>query len=52
VFFTNSDAESIEGVLKIARGYFRGQRPYVVAFLGAFHGNTYGAMSLTASKPV
>ena len=52
VFFTNSGAESIEGVLKIARGYFRGQRPYVVAFLGAFHGNTYGAMSLTASKPV
>ena len=52
VFFTNSGAESIEGVLKIARGYFKGQRPYVIAFLGAFHGRTYGAMSLTASKPV
>ncbi len=25
-------------------------RPYVVAFLGAFHGRTYGAVSLTASK--
>jgi len=38
--------------LKIVGGYFKGQRPYVIAFLGAFHGHTYGAMSLTASKPV
>jgi len=52
VFYTNSGAESIEGTLKIARGFFEGKRPYVVAFLGAFHGRTYGAMSLTASKPV
>ncbi|MFN7106276.1 MAG: acetyl ornithine aminotransferase family protein [Pyrobaculum sp.] len=52
VFFTNSGTESIEGVLKIARGYFKGQRPYVVAFLGAFHGRTYGSMSLTASKTI
>lgn len=52
VFYTNSGAESIEGVLKIARGYFNNSRPYVIAFLGAFHGRTYGAMSLTASKPV
>lgn len=52
VFFTNSGAESIEAVLKVARGYYRGQRPYVIAFMGAFHGRTYGAMSLTASKTV
>lgn len=52
VFYTNSGAESIEGVLKIARGHFRNARPYVIAFLGAFHGRTYGAMSVTASKPV
>ncbi len=52
VFYTNSGAESIEAVLKISRGHFRGSRPYVIAFLGAFHGRTYGAMSLTASKPV
>ena len=52
VFYTNSGAESVEGVLKIARGYFQNKRPYVIAFLGAFHGRTYGAMSLTASKPV
>ncbi len=52
VFFTNSGAESVEAVLKIARGHFQGARPYVIAFLGAFHGRTYGAMSLTASKPI
>jgi 4-aminobutyrate aminotransferase len=48
VFFTNSGAESIEGALKLAR-YYTG-RDQVVAFLGSFHGRTYGALSLTASK--
>lgn len=48
VFFTNSGAESNEGALKLAR-YYTG-RSQVVAFLGAFHGRTYGAMSLTGSK--
>jgi len=52
VFYTNSGAESIEATIKIARGHARGTRPYIIAFLGAFHGRTYGAMSLTASKPV
>ena len=52
VFYANSGTEAIEGSLKIARGYFRNQRPYVMAFLGAFHGRTYGSMSLTASKPI
>lgn len=50
VFFTNSGAESNEGALKLAR-YYTG-RSLVVAFLGSFHGRTYGAMSLTASKAV
>jgi 4-aminobutyrate aminotransferase len=52
VFFANSGAETIEGTLKIARGHFEGKRPYVIAFIGAFHGRTMGAMTLTASKPV
>jgi len=52
VFFTNSGAESVEGAIKIARGYFEGKRPYIIAFIGAFHGRTMGALSLTASKPV
>ncbi|NEP02447.1 MAG: acetyl ornithine aminotransferase family protein [Symploca sp. SIO2E9] len=50
VFFTNSGTESVEGALKLARYYTR--RPLVVAFLGGFHGRTYGAMSLTGSKVV
>lgn len=52
VFFTNSGAESNEGALKVVRGYFKGSRPYVISFIGSFHGRTYGAMSLSASKPV
>ena len=50
VFFTNSGAESIEGAIKLARYYTK--RSGIIAFLGAFHGRTYGAMSLTASKRV
>lgn len=52
VFFTNSGAESIEAGVKVARGHFRGTRPYLVAFAGSFHGRTMGALSLTSSKPV
>lgn len=48
VFLTNSGAEAVEGALKLAR-YATG-RPYVLSFFGAFHGRTYGALSLTASK--
>ncbi|GAB1538028.1 acetyl ornithine aminotransferase family protein [Scytonema sp. NUACC21] len=50
VFFTNSGAESNEGAIKLAR-YYTG-RSLIIAFLGAFHGRTYGAMSLTGSKTV
>lgn len=50
VFFSNSGAESNEGALKLAR-YYTG-RSQIVAFLGAFHGRTYGAMSLTGSKAI
>jgi 4-aminobutyrate aminotransferase len=48
VFFANSGAEAVEGAIKLAR-YATG-RPALVAFQGAFHGRTYGALSLTASK--
>ncbi len=50
VFFTNSGAESNEGAIKLSK-YYTG-RSQIIAFLGAFHGRTYGAMSLTASKTV
>src|SRR5579863_3784077 len=48
-FYGNSGAEAIECAMKLAR-YHTG-RQHVIAFLGAFHGRTMGALSLTASKP-
>jgi 4-aminobutyrate aminotransferase len=50
VFFTNSGTEANEAALKLAR--FKTRRPNVISFFGAFHGRTYGSMSLTASKAV
>ena len=50
VFFANSGAEVVEAAIKLAR--LRTGRPKVVAFYGGFHGRTFGALSLTASKPV
>ncbi len=50
VFFTNSGAEAIEAALKLARWHT--DRSRVIAFFGAFHGRTYGAMSLSGSKLV
>ena len=49
-FFANSGAEVVEAAIKLAR--LRTGRAKIVACYGAFHGRTYGAMSLTASKPV
>jgi len=48
-FLTNSGTESIEAAIKLAR-YVTG-RQGIIAFFGAFHGRSYGALSLTASKP-
>jgi 4-aminobutyrate aminotransferase len=48
-FYGNSGAEAIECALKLAR-YHTG-RQNIIAFLGAFHGRTMGALSLTGSKP-
>jgi 4-aminobutyrate aminotransferase len=42
VFLTNSGTEAVEGALKLARKHTG--RPKVLAFSGAFHGRTYGAM--------
>ncbi len=50
VFFTNSGAETVEAALKLARFHTRRQR--IIACYGAFHGRTYGAMSIGGSKAV
>ena len=48
VFIGNSGAEAVEAGLKLAR--YHTKRQNVIAFLGAFHGRTMGAVSLTGSK--
>jgi len=48
-YYGNSGAEAIECALKLAR--YHTKRQNIIAFFGAFHGRTMGAMSLTASKP-
>src|SRR5450631_1966992 len=48
-YYGNSGAEAIECALKLAR--YHTKRQNVIAFFGAFHGRTMGALSLTGSKP-
>jgi 4-aminobutyrate aminotransferase len=50
VYLCNSGAEAVEAAIKLARHATR--RPYLLAFINAFHGRTVGALSLTASKAV
>jgi 4-aminobutyrate aminotransferase len=47
-FIGNSGTEAIEAAIKLAR--FVTRRQYIVAFVGGFHGRSYGSVSLTASK--
>jgi 4-aminobutyrate aminotransferase len=47
-FIGNSGAEAVEAGIKLAR--YHTKRQNVIAFLGAFHGRTMGAVSLTGSK--
>ncbi|SHF53733.1 4-aminobutyrate aminotransferase [Desulfacinum infernum DSM 9756] len=50
VYFGNSGAEAVEAAFKLARWHTR--RELNIAFFGAFHGRTMGALSLTASKTI
>ncbi|MCW3976918.1 MAG: aminotransferase class III-fold pyridoxal phosphate-dependent enzyme, partial [Candidatus Bathyarchaeota archaeon] len=50
VFFGNSGAEAVEAAVKLSKWHMRRHR--FIAFVGAFHGRTLGALSFTASKPV
>ena len=48
-YYGNSGAEAVECAIKLARYHTR--RQHLIAFYGAFHGRTIGALSLTASNP-
>lgn len=48
IYYGNSGTEAIEAALKLAK--FHTKRDKVIAFHGAFHGRTMGALSVTASK--
>jgi 4-aminobutyrate aminotransferase len=48
VFLTNSGTEAVEGAIKLAR--YATRRTAIIAFRGAFHGRTTGAVTLTSSK--
>jgi 4-aminobutyrate aminotransferase len=49
-FFANSGTETTEAAIKLSR-YFT-KRQGVIAFFGAFHGRSLGALALTASKAI
>ena len=48
VYYGNSGTEAVEAAMKLAR--YHARRQGIIAFYGAFHGRTMGALSLTASK--
>lgn len=48
LFFSNSGAEAVDGALKLAR--FVTGRQGIVSCTGAFHGRTFGALSVTTSS--
>ncbi len=50
IYFGNSGAEAMEAAFKLTRWHTR--RELNIAFFGAFHGRTMGALSLTASKTI
>ncbi|MFA4844039.1 MAG: aminotransferase class III-fold pyridoxal phosphate-dependent enzyme [Candidatus Margulisiibacteriota bacterium] len=47
-FFCQSGSEAVEAALKLAKYVTR--KPGIIAFQGAFHGRTLGALSVTTSK--
>src|SRR5215813_10509680 len=50
VYFGNSGAEAVEAAIKLTK--YHTKRDKLIAFHGAFHGRTMGALSLTASRSV
>lgn len=51
VFFSNSGAESIEGLLKVVKKWGNeNNKSDIIAFSGSFHGRTLGAVSITGQE--
>ncbi|MGA0434244.1 MAG: aspartate aminotransferase family protein [Flavobacteriales bacterium] len=48
VYFVNSGAEAIDGAIKLCRRVTGKKR--IVSFTGAYHGNTIGALSISANE--
>ena len=46
VLFGLSGSDANDGIIKLARGYTG--RPYIISFTNAYHGSTYGALSMSA----
>src|ERR671911_2024714 len=47
-FFGNSGTEANEAAIKLAR--YHSKRPFLIAFLGSFHGRSLGSLGLTSSR--
>jgi acetylornithine/LysW-gamma-L-lysine aminotransferase len=47
-FFSNSGAEAVEAALKFSRKY--SGKPGIIAMNGAYHGKTFGALSITHNE--
>ncbi|MFN4132799.1 MAG: acetyl ornithine aminotransferase family protein [Candidatus Hadarchaeales archaeon] len=50
VYLGNSGAEAVEAAFKCVRWHTR--RPRMISFTGAFHGRTFGAMSLSSTNVI
>lgn len=46
VAWGNSGSDANDAIIKFARAYTK--RPYIVCFTGAYHGSTYGSMSVSS----
>ncbi|NWK85315.1 aspartate aminotransferase family protein [Staphylococcus sp. GSSP0090] len=46
VLFGLSGSDANDGIIKLARAYTG--RPYIISFVNAYHGSTYGSLSMSA----
>ena len=46
VLFGHSGSDAVDGAIKLARAHTK--RPIIISFIGAYHGSTYGAISVSA----